>query len=249
VDHYTGAVEYEYEACHECEGTGRVPYHPRDATRLLAFLGVEEAREIVPEEEWYASAQAAGGPRYSVWTIKEWSETCATLLAKLPPHRLEVHAATCPGNGSAIDRDVGTCSEHCPVHHDTPASQWLVSDATLAVARECLLLWEDRQGWTWESDGYRSIAHRNVGHTGALPPRAAIAAGQAWVAEPTQDRERVWQERVAPVLDLPRWVPNPTWSIRGIRLPDRQPLQAASEILGEPRVREIVARAIVGRVL
>ena len=166
----------EWGACPGgCKGTGRVPYERLDLLRVLAFLGVEEARESLCLE------QTPGGlrgfePSWLWWDqkagLEQWLDGLSLLLAKLPPHRLEVECANCRHGVVSL----GPRCRRCQVT-DTPAECWLLANAALAVAWEC---WARPQG-------------RLVREIKA--EAAAMNACADWVAEPTADLWHSWQRR------------------------------------------------------
>ena len=228
----------EWGACPGgCKGTGRVPYEPQDVLRALAFLGVEEAREAVGVA-WEAV--------FSLVSVEErlWSGSLRDLLSKLPPHRLEVgrpECGRCEGSGryvwpegegppASYDTRCVRCQGTGKSHHDTPAERWLMADAALAVARKC---------WECHALPYCSDLRTRI--------EDALLDAQAWVEEPTRERERAWQGRSDDWNGTPAWVPSPhSWA--GIGPTAAETLQAAA-VIGEPRVREVVTAALLGRLL
>ena len=210
----------EWGACPGgCKGTGRVPYEPQDVLRALAFLGVEEAREAVGVA-WEAV--------FSLVSVEErlWSGSLRDLLSKLPPHRLEVACANCRHGVVSL----GPRCRRCRVS-DTPAERWLMANAALAVARKC---------WECHDLPYCSDLRTRI--------EDALLDAQAWVEEPTRERERAWQGRSDDWNGTPAWVPSPhSWA--GIGPTAAETLQAAAAVIGEPRVREVVTAALLGRLL
>ena len=216
--------------CARCKGTGRVPCEPLDLLRLLAFLGVEEARKA-----------CGGSPRYyeleGELPLPQWIGSLtsglngrgfglSSILSKLPPHRLEVACANCRHGVVSL----GPRCRRCRVS-DTPAERWLMVVAALAVARKC---------WECHDLPYCSDLRTRI--------EDALLDAQAWVEEPTRERERAWQGRSDDWNGIPAWVPSPhSWA--GIGPTAAETLQAAAAVIGEPRVREVVTAALLGRLL
>ena len=215
--------------CGLCGGTGRDPYEPLDLLRLLAFLGVEEAREVEPGAYGLCGCHESVGECEHLEGVEDetpllcyWLQALSRLLVKLPPHRLLVNS-TRP-LVYALDRRAtsGLVETKTNWPHDTPAERWLMVVAALAVA--------------WALARVRAT-RRLV----TLP--ALLLAGQAWVEEPTPERERAWHAEWS-AGPLPEWVlPLPTTQHA------REALQAAASIIGAARVREIVTAALLGRLL
>jgi len=232
--------------CARCKGTGRVPLDPLDLLRVLTFLGVEEAREIVGGGydrgcDYYMDDD---GPHPESCPIRAWLHALSRLLAKLPPHRLEVECANCRHGVVSL----GPRCRRCRVT-DTPAERWLLADAALAVAWECLRA-EERSAcvvYDLEAGHYRYTDTDSMSLAPSWsafldPVRNALLAGQAWVEEPTPERLVAWSRSVS---GTPRWVPAPVWESgfyadRGAQ---------AATILGAARVREVVTASLLGRIL
>ena len=210
--------------CGLCGGTGRVPYDPQDVLRALAFLGVEEARWAVGEA-WEAVFNLVSVE------FRLWSGSLRDLLAKLPPHRLLVNS-TRP-LVYALDRRVDSGLVETKTHwpHDTPAEQWLLADAALAVALECLA----------QPCGPGGAGQ---GISRDLTVQPALDACAAWVEEPTRERLVAWEEPWARPLNMPGWIP--AYAELGEQA---RALQAAARVIGEPRVREVVTASLLGRLL
>ena len=217
----------EWGACPGgCNGTGRVPYDPQDLLRLLAFLGVEEANP-------------GRHPIHSEWadglSLDHWLDGLSLLLAKLPPHRLLVNS-TRP-LVYALDRrvDSGLVETKTNWPHDTPAEHWLLADAALACAGECSRIEDEKARSAGVDPAWIPEMHRT---------RRAIAAGRAWVEEPTETALLEWSCAAEhPRPDLPGWVP------RAYSFSASLALQAAAIVIGAARVREIVTAALSGRLL
>jgi len=210
--------------CALCGGTGRVPFNPQDVMRLLAFLGVEEARELMAEEPFVIYAELVPLDL----GLKELSR----LLAKLPPHRLAAKCANCRHGVVSLGPRCRRCQDH-----DTPASDWLMADAALACGLECAAVFDHRP----DMDCPKCCGCQQYDC-----PIPALLAGRAWVAEPTREREEAWQ-RADLVGGLPDWVP----AVGSVEFPERAAfaIQAAAHVLGAARVREVVTAALLGRLL
>jgi hypothetical protein len=202
-----------------------------DLVRLLAFLGVEEAREITPIDPAWG---------YLVG-LKEWLREVSRLAAKLPPRRLEVDCSDlkCEGNGwywgdPAKSLDQRHACEPCKgtgkVTSDTPAETWRLVVAAEATGRTC-----------WNHGTMTLPTEQELDQS--IRRERALDACAAWIEEPTKERAAAW-------AFLPLWVPGPPWpSWPAARGRAAQILQAAAKILGEPRTREVAAAAVLGRLL
>ena len=212
--------------CALCGGTGRVPFNPQDVLRALAYLGVEEARELMAEEPFVVCAELVPLDL----GLKELSR----LLAKLPPHRLEVVCANCRHGVVSLGPRCRRCRAH-----DTPAKDWLLADATLAVARACVPNFE-----CGSCAGCNTSSGQCDYRTNILK---ALDAGRAWVAEPTVDLWHSWGEAWASAMHAagaPAWAPyGGFW----VELP--KVLQSAATVIGAARVRVIITSALLGRLL
>ena len=209
-------------------------YEPLDLLKLLAFLGVEEVRKA-----------CGGSPRYyeleGELPLPQWIGSLtrglngrgfglSSLLAKLPPHRLEVDCANCRHGVVSL----GPRCRLCRVS-DTPAERWLLADAALACGLECAAVFDHRPDMD---------CPKCCGCQQDDCPIPALLAGRAWVAEPTAERLAAWEEHWAYPRGLPGWGP----AYAELGEPARA-LRAAAHVLGEPRVREVVTAAILGRLL
>ena len=221
--------------CENCGGSGRVPADQEDVLRLLAFAGVEEARALVP-----CCSDSGTGCSWA-WHadhdhLDAWLEGISRLCAKLPARRVEAVACEdCGGERSyAVEGSrVHQCRCCGAVRDaalreavDTPAERWLLVAACVAVGRE-ICGPDDGEHADCDSE---CMARRELD---------ALVAGSAWVEEPTLVCEGEWSSVVQ--TDA-RWVPGPH-DERAANL------QAAAEVLGEPRVRELVCAEVVRRVL
>jgi len=212
--------------CTDCT-RGRVPYESLDLLRLLAFLGVEEAN-------------SGRHPIHSEWadglSLDHWLDGLFLLLAKLPPHRLLVNS-TRP-LVYALDRrvDSGLVEIKTDWPRDTPAEHWLMADAALACGLECLPAWWKRAPWP---DGPRGTWENNA-------PRSAILAGQAWVEEPTPLPGDP-AESLSVCEGIPEWAAG--LLIHTGHVTGDEVLLDAATVIGEPRVREVVTAALLGRLL
>lgn len=192
-----------------CNGKGRVPYDPtgRSFLRLLAFLGVEEAREIV---EWNED------PRRN---LLSWTNELQHLASPLPPKRVEVACGARSRSWvyrmcSAFDCEV--CNGTGKVTTDTPAEQWLMVVAVVAVGR---VVWANRKNPGGPGGGPAQMLHgRFVNEQRRIGK--ALTAGDAWLDEPTPERATLWVGRVQ---GAPDWVPR--FGLAG------RALQSAAEIL------------------
>ena len=217
-----------------CKGTGRVPFNPQDVMRLLAFLGVEEAREVVGPEDDADWNKVSNWP-YPAIDLTTWLDGLSSLLSHLPPHRLLVNS-TRP-LVYALDRrvDSGLVETKTNWPHDTPAEHWLLADAALACAGECSRIEDEKARSAGVDPAWIPEMHRT---------RRAIAAGRAWVEEPTETALLEWSCAAEhPRPDLPGWVP------RAYSFSASLALQAAAIVIGAARVREIVTAALSGRLL
>ena len=201
------------------------PFDPQDLLRLLAFLGVEEAREAVGEA-WEAVLNLVSVE------FRLWSGSLRDLLTRLPPHRLEVKCANCRHGVVSLGPRCRRCQDH-----DTPAKDWLMADAALACGLECAAVFDHRP----DMDCPKCCGCQQYDC-----PIPALLAGRAWVAEPTREREEAWQ-RADLVGGLPDWVP----AVGSVEFPERAAfaIQAAAHVLGAARVREVVTSALLGRLL
>ena len=217
----------EAEECPRCNGSGerRVPADPEDLLRLLAFLGVEEARALVPVDWGWGSLVG----------LKAWLMELSRLLAKLPARRVEVECHPCENHrypALASLRPFSCCDGTGNVRQDVQAENWILVAACVAVGRECLTYAMDHSVGCSFADEWD-----------------ALNAAEAWIADPTQERLTAW--RRIQTGSPPSWVPEPPRAPQPGRMPANlaQPLHAASEVLGETRVRELVCAEIVRRVL
>lgn len=216
----------------ECGDSWRVPVDPEDLLRLLAFLGVEEARALCSEGD------AAKWATYDTADLDLWLDMLSRLLAKLPARRVEEKACSeCDSTGEwEIQGDpwepgdewpepvavkCEACSGSARYKTDTPAERWLLVAACVTVGREIL-----RSG--------RGLAP-GEGDPGARRAEEAIAAAEAWVEEPTNAGEEAWGRSG----EVPAWCPMPFPAI-----PTRR-LQAAAKILSTERVREIASNSLL----
>jgi len=199
------------------------PFDPQDLLRLLAFLGVEEAREAVGEA-WEAVLNLVSVE------FRLWSGSLRDLLTRLPPHRLEVKCANCRHGVVSLGPRCRRCQDH-----DTPAKDWLMADAALACGLECAAVFDHRPDMD---------CPKCCGCQQDDCPIPALLAGRAWVAEPTAERLAAWEEHWAYPRGLPGWGP----AYAELGEPARA-LRAAALVLTPERVRVIVTAAILGRLL
>lgn len=214
-------------------GQGVVPCQDEDVLRVLAFCGLEEARELTYPEWWWAVDHSS---------LKAWERGLQPLLAKLPPHRLEGKKCSAECH-EGYDHGEGNCHPtDCEYGRvDTPAQQWLMVAASLAVARECAKRWRP---------GVEAV---NLAHQGRSQKREiarALDACEGWLAEPTPECLTPWL--VAEDPGMPSWA-----LLGGLATADAaflpraagDALQAAAEILGKEAVRSIASAEIVRRIL
>lgn len=230
----------------------REGFDPLDLIRLGAFLGDEESREVAPES-WCAccgedQGEDVGGvcvpcvnldPGSPLRSLTRWLDVFRSLAAKLPPKRVEVPCETCSEDAEGR---IFTCA---PESHDTPANQWLLALAAVAVGRECLRGYAC--GHSGAIEGWGCPDCRDSGYclAGGADAECALDAAQAWVDEPTPERREAWDSAYSmPGPGAPRWMPRLVWV--GDQVEDlARAMLAAAEILGEQRVREVASRAIL----
>ena len=211
---------------------GRETPDPLDVTRLAAFLGDVKAQEVVRAGDFNPCCCAMSPCRDDCWEPKQlgvWLTALSRLLAKLPPHRLLVNS-TRP-LVYALDRrvDSGLVEIKTNWPHDTPAEQWLLADAALAVAWEC-----HAKDCAWCGDTQAEDS---------CDVALTLLAGQAWVEEPTREREESWASAMH-AAGAPAWAPyGGFW----VELP--KVLQAAATVIGAARVREVATASILARLL
>lgn len=278
VPSYTTAREIRVGTAHDGSGeSGAIvlPFEPLDLVRLLAFLGVEEAREIHEGEWGLCGCHESEGwcehledPDDETPLLVYWCAALQRLAAKLPPKRVEAReqCRPCRGTGGVKrKRGIYRCSPcestgRVSATHDTDAERWLLVVAALAVARECLEVTGDvygcPQGYdsatgVFEPAGYSQLDCAGCGvsfrgHKHRPLISLALGACQAWVDEPTPEREDTWTTAARTALDewaRPDWLPyRPLFEgMLGLL----HALQAAAKILTPDKVREIASAAVL----
>ena len=219
---------------------GRETPDPLDVTRLAAFLGDVKAQEVVRAGDFNPCCCAMSPCRDDCWEPKQlgvWLTALSRLLAKLPPHRLLVNS-TRP-LVYALDRrvDSGLVETKTNWPHDTPAERWLMADAALACAGECSRIEDEKARSAGIDPAWIPEMHRT---------RRAIAAGRAWVEEPTPLPGDP-AESLSVCEGIPEWAAG--LLIHTGHVTGDEVLLDAARVLGEPRVREIVTAALFGRLL
>lgn len=232
-------------SCLECNGAGPMPCDPLDVVRLLAFYGVEEARDLMPGLGCNSQGSCACDYHPDPQSLDREDHVCLDqdhhgwlvdlprLAAKLPPKRVEVICPACLRDrfrdsmpGPITPARLKRCGCDKTVAHDGPAEQWLLVAACVAVAREIVKEYRKRGSAQEVLPGWQDCLR-------------AIDACQAWVDEPTPEHHSDYMHRWA-AAECP-WLPlfsNPA-----------RALIAAAEVITPERVRELVKNTLLAQLL
>lgn len=241
----------------QCGGEGWVPFDQEDLLKLLAFLNVPQAQQLIGLDGKTAAEDLPEG-EVSVWSVafdqtrwvgQSWVEHLEKLLDRLPPKSEERPCPRLAKTSPDMFHGVGRESE-CPQCYGTlrynywaSATAWLGTAAAVAAARECLL--EYTCPWCVDPGGCYECGGSKLVHPRWLGVEAAIEAAEAWVACPTIGLRGEWSRRAfaenGDQTDLPRWVPNP--------VDPTDAIPEAAIALSHSRVRDLSEAALVKRLL
>lgn len=199
--------------CVDCDGSGRLPWNPRDLVRLKAFAGDPAARLVedacenecglhsqFPRATWRLHDECALGlygmdKRNPSPTIERWLMGAQRLASKLPAWE-----------GPEEECDYWCHDEHgpdctcCPFCNGTghrtqvvPFERLYMTRLAVAAGRAALKNWEAQGGASCEQCGWMCFC-----------PRRALAAAEAWCRCPCEANARPC-EAACHHATLPRW--------------------------------------------
>lgn len=249
---------------------GSDPADPHDALALLAFMGSSQAREAADGTLWGERAYVScrdGRPTdcpMCSWclvhdhdcakvSLRNWVKHLESLVSAQPPRRTELRCECtgctrphCLGHGVRV-KECAFCQGRCNgtrrAFSDTPASQWLMTLASLALAREVHRATCDCE----PGSTTRFLPGDPRHHPSCDRLLATLTACQAWLKQPTADRLNEWEEG-HPSLGLSTlWIPAPSWLEGWSSWADR--FVSASQVLDRLRLRELVTQTIAEALL
>ncbi len=186
------------DKCSDCNGSGTLPYNPRDTLRLMAYMGDEAARLMEPKPP-----DGLGGFFVADWvphdlesglvTEREWTAGLLHIAALLPPLRLVggVECESCGGTGDyyahtkskypngytfPLTGDCAKCNGTGRKPYTVPFERWLSVVVGERVGRACLE--------KWDGCGCHEFDELYLGCERCEAPRKALDAAAAWIKCP-----------------------------------------------------------------